>query len=89
MPITIKDGNIVGAVSEETLLSYQKYATIMCENAIKEMKKGTIIPSAYKGTCSYCEYKSICLASWEKERDAVSVKESEIVSAVNGGEENA
>ena len=89
LPVTIKDGMIAGAVSEETLSAYQKYATIMCENAVNEMKKGTIIPSAYEGTCSYCKYKSICLSSKEKERSKVSVKEEEIVSAVNGGEDNA
>ena len=61
----------------------------MCENAVNEMKKGTIIPSAYQGTCSYCKYKSICLASKEMERSNVLIKEEEIVNAVNGGEENA
>lgn len=89
LPVTVKDGMIAGAVSEETLSSYQKYATIMCENAVNEMKKGTIIPSAYEGTCSYCKYKSICLASNDLDRSKVLVKESEIVNAVTGGEENA
>ena len=89
IPVRVVDGKIAGALSSETLLAYQKYAKTMCERAINEMKKGTIIPSPYAGTCSWCKYKSICLNDGENERGKLDVNEREIASAVEGGEEDA
>ncbi len=89
LPLTVKDGEIKGAVDERTLLAYLKYAEKMSEKAVDYMNKGTIIPSPIKGACEWCKYKSCCLFEEGGEREIGKVNDSDIVNAVYGGDENA
>ncbi len=89
IPATIKDGKM-GGVSEESVLSAcVNYAEKMCENAVKEMNDGLIIPSPIKGTCEWCPYKSACMFEGGGEREVGTIKEDVIASAVYGGKDNA
>ena len=89
LPITVKDGEIKGAVGEQTLSAYLKYAEKMSEKAVKHMNEGTIIASPIKGACEWCKYRSACLFEEGGEREIGSVSEQSIVDAIYGGEENA
>ena len=78
-----------GAIERGALDARVKYAKLMAEQAVREMRDGVIIPSPCdERICSYCEYKSLC--SMEKSpRGVENVDDQVITQAVEGGEENA
>ncbi len=89
LPITVKDGEIKGAIGEKTIKAYLKYAEAMCVNAVKQMIDGVIVASPLKGTCAWCKYKAICFSEGRAEREIGKVTEEVIENAIYKGEEDA
>lgn len=74
------------AVEERILSAMVDYALKMSEQAVKQMKDGVIVPSAYEKACEYCEFKGLCQNSKLFERKVRAISPEEIYHAVNGGE---
>lgn len=82
-----------GLSSEETIKACVDYALIMCENALDQMKKGSIIPSPIDGACAYCKFKSMCQIQEEHIREKSEIKDETlfdriIKQSLEGGSEN-
>ena len=89
LPITVsgEQVEIDGVIAKQALSARIKYAKLMAEQAIKEMREGVIVPSPCDNRiCSYCDYRSICDNALSP-RTVETVDDQVIIDAVKGGEE--
>ncbi len=60
VPVTLKNGELLDALTKEELSSYVAYAKKSGERAAEHMRDGVIVPSPADKICEYCPFTSIC-----------------------------
>lgn len=81
LPITLKNGEVKGAVDEQTINAFVKYALALSEQAIKQTEEGVVVPSAYENECEYCNFVALCPNFNCKPRKVKTVNPNTIMQA--------
>jgi ATP-dependent helicase/nuclease subunit B len=80
----ISFGRNAKAKSEDDLFALTQYAERVAEKAIEDINEGRIAPcpsaTSASSSCSYCEYKSVCPRTCERELGSISA--DEVIEAV-------
>lgn len=80
----ISFGRNAKAKSEDDLFALTQYAERVAEKAIEDINEGRIAPcpsaTSSSSSCSYCEYKSVCPRTCERELGSISA--DEVIEAV-------
>ena len=74
-------GNINNVLSKQALEHYINYAVSMSEQAVEQLKQGSIVPSPYDKECSYCKFRGLCPNEEGQGRQIEKVKEQTITGA--------
>ena len=74
-------GNINNVLSKQALEHYINYAVSMSEQAVEQLKQGSIVPSPYDKECLYCKFRGLCPNEDGQGRQIEKVKEQTITGA--------